>query len=69
MSGPIVRPLDDPQDQQLYDTLVNQVGCSNATDSLACLRQVPFSTFQAAVDATPSIFGYQVRIVVSFEFI
>ncbi|KAJ7051684.1 Alpha/Beta hydrolase protein [Mycena amicta] len=45
--------------QNLYDQIVQQVGCSSASDTLACLRTVPYATLKAAQDATPFIFAYQ----------
>lgn len=47
--------------QKHYDTLVADAGCSNAADSLECLRGIPLSTLRAAVDNSPSIFSYQVN--------
>jgi hypothetical protein len=44
-----------------YDQIVSQTGCSGASDTLACLRTVPFATLKAAQDATPGIFAYQVK--------
>lgn len=44
-----------------YDQIVAQTGCSGASDTLACLRTVPFATLKAAQDATPGIFAYQVK--------
>ncbi|KAF7327211.1 Carboxylic ester hydrolase [Mycena kentingensis (nom. inval.)] len=50
-------PLENGQ--KYYDAIVNQVGCSSASDTLACLRTVPYSKLKAAVDASPGIFSYQ----------
>ncbi|KAJ3555359.1 hypothetical protein NM688_g2623 [Phlebia brevispora] len=53
-------PVGDITDgQKYYDTLVEQTGCEGSTDTLACLRQVPFNTLMAAVDNSPSIFAPQ----------
>ena len=46
--------------QQYYDALVAQTGCSGSSDTLACLRRVPYDQLKAAVDASPSVFSYQV---------
>lgn len=43
-----------------YDFIVRQTGCSSASDTLQCLREVPYAKLMAAIDATPSIFSYQV---------
>ncbi|KAK7050555.1 carboxylic ester hydrolase [Favolaschia claudopus] len=45
--------------QKYYDQIVSQTGCSSASDTLACLRTVPFDKLKAAQDATPGIFSYQ----------
>ena len=38
--------------QPMYDNLTSQVGCANATDSLDCLRSVPYSTLDAIFNST-----------------
>ncbi|KAG6910657.1 hypothetical protein DXG01_008701 [Tephrocybe rancida] len=45
--------------QKYYDQIVSQTGCSSSSDTLACLRTVPYKTLKAAIDATPGIFAYQ----------
>jgi hypothetical protein len=45
-----------------YDEIVANTGCSSASDTLACLRTVPFAKLKAAVDLTPGIFAYQVSV-------
>ncbi|KAJ7480556.1 Alpha/Beta hydrolase protein [Mycena latifolia] len=52
-----VGPLENGQ--KYYDAIVQQTGCSAATDTLACLRTVPYATLKAAQDASPFIFAYQ----------
>ncbi|RPD58743.1 alpha beta-hydrolase [Lentinus tigrinus ALCF2SS1-7] len=44
--------------QGTYDSVVDQVGCSNATDSLACLRSVPADTFLATANDFPTFTDY-----------
>ncbi|KAF7300171.1 Carboxylic ester hydrolase [Mycena kentingensis (nom. inval.)] len=56
-----VGPIENGQ--KYYDQIVNQVGCSGASDTLACLRTVPFASLKAAQDATPFIFSYQSLIL------
>lgn len=53
-SGPITDGQAD------YDGLVAATGCSGASDTLQCLREVEYDKLKAAVNATPSIFSYQV---------
>ncbi|KAF5319917.1 hypothetical protein D9611_011051 [Ephemerocybe angulata] len=45
--------------QGYYDSIVKITGCSNAQDTLDCLRGVPYDKIKAAIDTTPSIFAYQ----------
>ncbi|KZV64178.1 carotenoid ester lipase precursor [Peniophora sp. CONT] len=45
--------------QKYYDALVNATGCSNAIDTLQCLRGVAFDELKDAVDQAPGIFAYQ----------
>ncbi|KAJ6584319.1 alpha beta-hydrolase [Mycena capillaripes] len=52
-----VGPLENGQ--KYYDAIVQQVGCTGAADTLACLRTVPYATLKAAQDASPFIFAYQ----------
>ncbi|RXW22492.1 hypothetical protein EST38_g3355 [Candolleomyces aberdarensis] len=42
-----------------YDHIVRQTGCSSSSDTLQCLRGVPYARLMAAIDSTPSIFSYQ----------
>ncbi|KAJ6462794.1 carotenoid ester lipase precursor [Mycena vitilis] len=52
-----VGPIENGQ--KYYDQIVSQTGCSTASDTLECLRAVPFADLKAAQDATPFIFSYQ----------
>ncbi|KAJ7710612.1 carotenoid ester lipase precursor [Mycena rosella] len=52
-----VGPIENGQKD--YDTLVQQTGCSNASDTLACLRTVPYETLKAAQDSSPFFLSYQ----------
>ncbi|KAF8837132.1 alpha beta-hydrolase [Paxillus ammoniavirescens] len=45
--------------QKYYDALVSETGCSSATDTLQCLREVPYETLLDAVNQSPNIFSYQ----------
>lgn len=44
--------------QPFYDSIVNSTGCSNASDTLACLRTVSTKDILDAVDQLPGIFSY-----------
>ncbi|KAG5734615.1 Lipase 1 [Termitomyces sp. T112] len=45
--------------QKSYDTLVAQTGCTGVSDTLQCLREVPYEKLKAAQNASPGIFAYQ----------
>lgn len=61
-SGSPTSLVDTPVEaQQFYDALVQGLGCANSTDTLNCLRQVPFASLKAAVDMTPSLYSRTVR--------
>ncbi len=59
-SGSPIPVGDISHGQQYYDALVSQTQCSGASDTLECLRQVPFNTLMAAIDASPGLFSFQV---------
>nr|VWO95946.1 Carboxylic ester hydrolase (EC [Ganoderma boninense] len=42
-----------------YDGLVAETGCSGASNTLQCLREVDYKKLKTAVDATPNMFSYQ----------
>lgn len=48
-----------PKAQNIYDSVVENAGCSGAADTLACLRQVDYQTFLNAVTSVPGIFSYR----------
>jgi hypothetical protein len=60
-SGSPIPVGDITNGQQYYDFLVQRTGCSGKSDTLACLRTVPYDTLKDAINATPAIFDYQVR--------
>jgi len=45
--------------QVFYDFMVKETGCQGASDTLACLRKVPYDTYKRATDAAPGIVGYR----------
>jgi hypothetical protein len=52
--------LPDILDHQVYfDDLVSATNCTDAPDRFECLKQVPFSALQKAVDESPGLFSYQ----------
>ena len=60
-SGSPIPTGDISHGQTYYDSIVSQTGCSGSSDTLACLRTVPYAQLKAAVDSTPAIFATQVR--------
>ncbi|KAI3392412.1 hypothetical protein diail_5739 [Diaporthe ilicicola] len=60
-SGSIVPadPVDCPKGQLVYDTVVETGGCSGASDTLACLRALPYEKFLDAANSVPGFLGYQ----------
>jgi len=60
-SGSII-PADTvtaPQAQAIYDTVVQNAGCSSSSDTLTCLRGVSYETFLQATQSVPGIFSYR----------
>ncbi|KAJ8495240.1 hypothetical protein ONZ51_g1826 [Trametes cubensis] len=52
-------PTGDIELQQpAYDTVVEHAGCTNAEDTLECLRGVSADTLMAAAAAVPNLFDY-----------
>lgn len=45
------------QSQPMYASIVSQAGCSNSTDSLQCLREVPYDQLNAIINGTTVING------------
>lgn len=60
-SGSPIPVGDITNGQKDYDALVAETGCTSSSDTLQCLRQVPFTTLMNAVNMSPSIFSFQVR--------
>ena len=44
--------------QKVYDTVVANAGCAGSSDTLSCLRSLPYTTFLNAVNSVPGIFSY-----------
>jgi len=44
--------------QNYYDAIVENVGCSSASDTLACLRTVSWESLTAAINLEPNVFSY-----------
>jgi acetylcholinesterase len=61
-SGAPVSVGDLAGGQPEYDAIVESTGCSSASDTLQCLREVPYSTLKAAVDKSPALLGATVSL-------
>lgn len=55
-----VGDIADAAHQSVYDSIVDETGCSTANDTLQCLRDVPLNTFFNASNNTYSLSSYQV---------
>lgn len=47
------QPIDSEKPQAVYNKVVKEAGCSGASDTLTCLRQLPYETFYNAVTSPP----------------
>lgn len=59
-SGSIVPadPVDGSKGQAVYDTVVDNAGCSSASDTLECLRGLEYTKFLNAANSVPGILSY-----------
>ncbi|KAG7088712.1 hypothetical protein E1B28_012681 [Marasmius oreades] len=58
-SGAPISVGDISHGQVYYNQVVSETGCSEAVDTLACLRTVPYQNLSDAINNTPPIFSYQ----------
>ncbi|KAN0124156.1 Alpha/Beta hydrolase fold [Lactarius tabidus] len=58
-SGSPLVTSDITAGQLYYDLLVESIGCSGSSDTLACLRAAPYDELKAAIDSTPLYSSYQ----------
>lgn len=53
-------PLPSVADgQSTYDQLVAANNCTSASDTLRCLRQVPFDSLMASINKTADVFSFK----------
>ena len=52
-------PVDCPKGQAVYDDVVKSAGCSSASDTLACLRSLPYTQYLNAANSVPGIISYE----------
>ncbi|KAF5858013.1 hypothetical protein ETB97_004978 [Aspergillus alliaceus] len=62
-------PVNDTGYQAMYDEVVAKVGCSNANDTLQCLREVPFEELNAAFNGTDGNPAYFFRPAVDQDLV
>ena len=60
-SGSPIPVGDITNGQDSYDKLVHDAGCAAASDTLDCLRKLPYDKLKGAMDQSASIFSYQVH--------
>ncbi|KIP02704.1 hypothetical protein PHLGIDRAFT_32096 [Phlebiopsis gigantea 11061_1 CR5-6] len=58
-SGSPIPVGDITHGQKDYDALVQETGCSGSSNTLECLRRVPFKTLMNAINESPNIFSAQ----------
>lgn len=61
-SGAPIPVGDITRGQKYYDALVKETSCTGSSDTLECLRTVPYAKLKAAINKSPGIFAYQVRV-------
>ncbi|KAM5343128.1 hypothetical protein ACJ41O_014094 [Fusarium nematophilum] len=59
-SGSVVpaEPVDSDKAQAVYDAVVEDAGCSGASDSLECLRGLSYDKFLDAANSVPGLLSY-----------
>ncbi|RDW85951.1 hypothetical protein BP5796_04276 [Coleophoma crateriformis] len=50
--------VNGTQAQAIYDMVIREVGCTSSSNTLHCLRNVPFEQLRAAANTIPNIFTY-----------
>ncbi|RMZ78185.1 hypothetical protein DV738_g3968, partial [Chaetothyriales sp. CBS 135597] len=60
-SGSVIpaEPVTGASAQQVYDTVVQEAGCSSASDTLDCLRKTDYTTFLNAANSVSGIVSYR----------
>ncbi|KAF1814103.1 putative extracellular lipase [Eremomyces bilateralis CBS 781.70] len=51
-------PIDGVKGQLIYDTVVKNAGCSRASDTLQCLRELSYNDFLDAANSVPAMLSY-----------
>lgn len=59
-SGSIIpaEPVDCPKGQVIFDAVAAKAGCGGASDKLACLRKVDYTTYLNAANSVPGLLSY-----------
>lgn len=60
-SGSVVPTLDvaSPPAQAIYDAVVSKAQCSEAPDTLVCLRNLDYISLLKALNSVPAVFSYR----------
>lgn len=58
-------PVDSPQAQIVYDAIVKLSGCNSSSNTLHCLRNLPYDQFANASNSIRDVLGYN---AVAFPF-
>ncbi|KAF7592404.1 hypothetical protein BBP40_000322 [Aspergillus hancockii] len=51
-------PVDGAKGQAVYDSVVASAGCSSASNTLECLRTLPYTEYLNAANSVPGILSY-----------
>lgn len=51
-------PIDGKRGQAIYDQVVASAGCGTASDTLDCLRALPYTAFLNAANSVPGFISY-----------
>ena len=59
-SGSVVPadPVDGKKGQAIYDQVVKSAGCSSSSNTLQCLRALPYQQFLNAANSVPALLSY-----------
>ncbi|KAH9475407.1 putative secreted lipase [Psilocybe cubensis] len=66
-SGATIPVGDITNGQKYYDAMVKETGCTGASDTLDCLRTIPYTKLKAVIHKSPGIFAYQVCVSVKID--
>lgn len=62
----LVSKIDAPKAQHIYDAVVAAGGCQNTTDTLSCLRNLPYTTLKSAFSSVPNYTSFRGTLDLSY---